>query len=46
MSEAAGGSQPPEFLSTHPSHGTRIEDLKAFMPRAVEEYEKAAGRTK
>jgi metalloendopeptidase OMA1, mitochondrial len=37
----AGGSQPPEFMSTHPSHGSRIENLKAFMPRAVEEYEKA-----
>jgi predicted Zn-dependent protease len=38
---AAGGSQPPEFLSTHPSHGTRVENLKAFLPRAMEEYEKA-----
>ena len=24
---ANGGSQPPEFASTHPSHGTRIERL-------------------
>jgi metalloendopeptidase OMA1, mitochondrial len=39
----AGGQNPPEFLSTHPSHGTRIENLKAFLPRAIEEYEKAAG---
>jgi len=38
-----GGAQPPEFLSTHPSHGTRVEDLKSFLPRAMEEYEKAAG---
>jgi predicted Zn-dependent protease len=38
-----GGSQPPEFLSTHPSHGHRIEDLKAFLPRAMQEYEKAGG---
>jgi predicted Zn-dependent protease len=36
-----GGGQPPEFLSTHPSHGSRIENLKAFLPRAIEEYEKA-----
>jgi predicted Zn-dependent protease len=36
-----GGAQPPEFLSTHPSHGTRIEQLKALMPRAMEEYEKS-----
>jgi predicted Zn-dependent protease len=38
-----GGAQPPEFLSTHPSHGTRIENLKAFMPRAIEEYDKSKG---
>jgi predicted Zn-dependent protease len=39
---SAGGSQPPEFASTHPSHGRRIEDLRAFMPKALAEYEKAA----
>ena len=37
----AGGSQPPEFMSTHPSHGTRIENLKTWLPRALEEYEKS-----
>ena len=37
-----GGSGPPEFMSTHPSHGTRIENLKQFMPRALEEYRSAA----
>lgn len=36
-----GGARPPEFLSTHPSHGARIEQLKALMPRAMEEYEKS-----
>ncbi len=39
MSET-GGNQPPEFASTHPSHGTRIEGLRAFMPKAVAEFEK------
>ena len=39
MSEA-GGQQPPEFASTHPAHGTRIEQLREFMPRATAEYEK------
>lgn len=40
----SGGSQPPEFASTHPSHGRRVEDLKAFMPKAMAEYEKAPRR--
>jgi predicted Zn-dependent protease len=39
--EEAGGPNPPEFMSTHPSHGTRIEQLQALMPRAIDEYEKA-----
>lgn len=29
MAKAAGGAQPPELLSTHPSHSTRISDLQA-----------------
>ncbi|MGF1773217.1 M48 family metallopeptidase [Vibrio maritimus] len=29
MAKASGGNQPPELLSTHPSHDTRISDLKA-----------------
>jgi len=43
---SAGGGQPPEFLSTHPSHGTRIADLQARMSEALPLYEeaRAAGR--
>jgi predicted Zn-dependent protease len=37
-----GGSAPPEFLSTHPSHSRRIADLRQWMPEAVAEYEKAS----
>lgn len=37
MSEA-GGQKPPEFLSTHPADQTRIEDIQAFMPKAMEYY--------
>ena len=40
--EQAGGGQPPEFLSTHPSHGTRIKDLQEWMPEALGYYEKSA----
>jgi metalloendopeptidase OMA1, mitochondrial len=39
--EEASGSQPPEFLSSHPSHGTRIQQLEALMPKAMEEYERS-----
>lgn len=38
---AATKNGPPEFLSTHPSHDTRIADLKAWMPEALRLYEKA-----
>jgi predicted Zn-dependent protease len=39
--EALGGGRPPEFLSTHPAEGTRIERLKELMPEALEVYEKS-----
>jgi predicted Zn-dependent protease len=39
----AGGAQPPEFASTHPSHESRIRDIESFLPRALAEYGK--GRT-
>jgi len=42
----AGAGQPPEFLSTHPAHGTRIQRLQEFMPKAVAEYEGASGLTR
>jgi predicted Zn-dependent protease len=45
MGRAAGSGQPPEFMSTHPSHGTRIRNLQEFMPRALREYEKASRKT-
>jgi metalloendopeptidase OMA1, mitochondrial len=45
MGRAAGSGQPPEFMSTHPSHGTRIQNLQAFMDRALAEYERARGST-
>lgn len=41
--EALGGSEPLEWLSTHPSHGHRIEQLEAMMPDALELYRQATG---
>ena len=35
MAEASGGS-PPEFSSTHPNPGTRIQNLQALIPKAME----------
>lgn len=40
MSSMSGGQQPPEFLSTHPSHETRIQDLKGWIPEAMQYYKK------
>ncbi len=37
----SGGKQPPEFISTHPSHGTRIERIKELMPKALALYQRA-----
>lgn len=39
MAQAGGGQQPPEFLSTHPSHERRINDLEAMIPDAMKYYE-------
>ena len=40
MKAQSSGQAPPEFLSTHPSHETRIQQLNALMPKALELYEK------
>jgi len=40
MANASDGAAPPEFMSTHPSHDTRIEDLQEFMPVALSYYSK------
>ena len=39
--DAAGGGQPPQFLSTHPGHGTRIKNIQKWMPEALSLYEQA-----
>ncbi len=40
MAAQAGGNQPPEFLSTHPSSTTRIADLNKWQAEASKHYKK------
>lgn len=40
MAEAGNGQSPPEFLSTHPSHDTRISNLKEWASGAKETAKK------
>ena len=37
----AGGSAPPEFMSTHPSSSSRIASLQATIPKVMPLYEQA-----
>ena len=43
--EQMSKGQPPEFLSTHPSHGTRIKQMEEWMPEALTHYHPHDGRT-
>jgi predicted Zn-dependent protease len=40
MKANSGGQAPPEFLSTHPSNDSRIQNLKALSPHAKAEAKK------
>lgn len=40
MAAKNNGQAPPEFLSTHPSDKTRIEDIHNYMPEAMSYYKK------
>lgn len=40
MESQSGGAAPPEWLSTHPSHGSRIKDLNKAIPEAMKYYQK------
>jgi Zn-dependent protease with chaperone function len=37
--ESFGGERPPEFLSTHPAPGSRIQNLQELLPEAMPIYE-------
>lgn len=42
MEDATGGG-PPEWLSTHPSHGSRIGQMEELMPEAMEVWRASGG---
>ena len=45
MGEASrGGGEPPEFLSTHPSHGARIKQIEQWLPEAMQYYQASPHR--
>ena len=39
MSEASKG-EPPQFLSTHPSHASRIDNMRGSLPKVMPLYER------
>ncbi len=39
--KARGSGRPPEFLSTHPSEATRIQQIQAWLPEAMQHYRPA-----
>ena len=41
MEQATQGQQPVEFMSTHPAHATRIQNLEQHMPQAMGLYQQA-----
>jgi predicted Zn-dependent protease len=45
MAKLAGGGAPPQWLSTHPSHDTRIKDLTEYSQKVLPLYEQARGKS-
>jgi len=44
MQEFNNGPRPPEFLSTHPGHETRVRQLQAWISEAMPLYEASKSR--
>jgi predicted Zn-dependent protease len=43
MAKQSGGGQPPKWLSTHPSHEDRINDLRVYAEKVAPLYAAAKG---
>lgn len=41
MDQASQGQQPIEFMSTHPAHATRIQQLQQHLPQAMTLFQQA-----
>jgi len=41
MDQASQGQQPIEFMSTHPAHATRIQQLQQHLPQATALFQQA-----
>lgn len=46
MAQAGDGPQPIEFMSTHPSHSTRIQELQNAIPQALQSQQQAIAQGK
>ncbi len=44
MEQQGGGQRPPEFMSTHPNPGNRIQRLQELMPQAMALHDKYCGQ--
>ncbi len=44
MAQAKGNAKPPTFLSSHPSDQQRINDIKKWLPEAMQYYRPVARR--
>ncbi len=43
MAKLSGGGQPPKWLSTHPSHEDRINDLRQYAEKVMPLYQASKG---
>ena len=44
MSNASRGSQPPAFLSSHPTNESRVQTIQSLLPVVLPLYEAARRR--